>query len=52
MWEYYLCRAPRHGIQPIFPRSLARNRVYLSCLLYDSQSPLRIHTSPTSLTIS
>jgi protein-S-isoprenylcysteine O-methyltransferase Ste14 len=50
-WEYYLCRASRHGIQPIFPRSLARNRVYLSCLLYDSKSLLRRHSSLTALTI-
>jgi hypothetical protein len=39
IWEYYLCRASRHGIQPIFPMSLTRSRIYLSCLLYNFPSP-------------
>ncbi len=38
LWEYYLFYGSSHGIQPIFPMRLAKDRVYLLCLLY-SPSP-------------
>lgn len=34
VWEYYLLHRTNQRIHPIFPLSLARNRVYLFCLLY------------------
>jgi len=34
LWEYYLFYGSSHGIQPIFPMRLAKDRVYLLCLLY------------------
>lgn len=33
VWEYYLFRGSSRRIQPIFPLRLARDRVYLLCLL-------------------
>lgn len=39
MWEYYLLRGSSQRIQPIFPLRLAKDRVYLSCLLYIPPSP-------------
>ena len=41
VWEYYLLHSPSQRIQPIFPMRLAKDRVYLSCLVYvSSSSPL------------
>lgn len=38
-WEYHLLHGSSQQIQPIFPMRLARNRVYLLCLLYWTPIP-------------
>jgi hypothetical protein len=47
IWEYYLFRGSSHQrIQPIFPMSLAKDRVYLFCLLYNPLFQYFPYSSP------